>query len=74
MRFKAGSVEPAHHHTHGHDVFVVSGRKTVENLTRGEVFELEKGSYLYTAVRVCFFYGCGGVWLSVVLTYLYVRP
>lgn len=56
MRFKAGSVEPAHHHTHGHDVFVVSGRKTVENLTTGKTYELEKGSYLYTAVRE---YECG---------------
>lgn len=42
-------MEPAHHHTHGHDVFVISGEKTVENLTRGESFELQPGSYLYTA-------------------------
>lgn len=52
VRFKAGSVEPAHHHTHGHDVFVVSGRKTVENLTTGKTYELKNGSYLYTAVSV----------------------
>lgn len=51
MRFKAGSVEPAHHHTHGHDVIVIAGCKTVENLTTGQAYELEKGSYLYTAVR-----------------------
>ena len=64
MRFKAGSVEPAHHHTHGHDVVVISGRKTVENLTTGKAYELEKGSYLYTAVRgVCAWMGVGvGVW------------
>jgi ribose 5-phosphate isomerase RpiB/mannose-6-phosphate isomerase-like protein (cupin superfamily) len=49
VRFKAGAVEPAHHHTQGHDVFVMSGRKTVENLSRGESFELGAGSYLYTA-------------------------
>ncbi|TFJ85655.1 hypothetical protein NSK_003163 [Nannochloropsis salina CCMP1776] len=48
VRFNGGSVEPTHHHTHGHDVFVTKGRKRVENLTLGKSFELSAGSYLYT--------------------------
>lgn len=48
VRFKAGSVEPAHHHTFGHDVVVMKGRKKVWNLDRKESFELEEGDYLYT--------------------------
>ncbi|KAL4591284.1 hypothetical protein LXL04_004242 [Taraxacum kok-saghyz] len=47
VRFTAGSIEPAHHHTHGHDVVVMKGRKTVWNLTKGERFELGVGDYLY---------------------------
>ena len=34
IRFKAGSVEPAHHHTFGHDLVVIKGKKKVWNLTR----------------------------------------
>ena len=34
VRFKAGSVEPAHHHTFGHDLVVIKGKKKVWNLTR----------------------------------------
>jgi RpiB/LacA/LacB family sugar-phosphate isomerase len=48
VRFQKGSVEPSHYHTFGHDVFVTKGRKRVENLTRGETFEMNEGSYLYT--------------------------
>lgn len=48
VRFKKGSVEPSHYHTYGHDVYVTKGRKRVENLTRGEGFELKEGDYLYT--------------------------
>ena len=29
VRFKAGSVEPAHHHTFGHDLVVLEGKKSV---------------------------------------------
>lgn len=43
-----GSIEPAHHHSHGHDVFVTKGSKRVENVTLGKSFELKAGDYLYT--------------------------
>jgi quercetin dioxygenase-like cupin family protein len=45
-----GAIEPAHHHTHGHDVFVLRGSKRVENITLGQSFELSAGDYLYTQV------------------------
>lgn len=48
VRFTAGSVEPAHHHTYGHDLVVMEGRKSVWNLTKGERFDLEVGDYLFT--------------------------
>ncbi|KAL0924866.1 hypothetical protein M5K25_005724 [Dendrobium thyrsiflorum] len=37
VKFKAGSLEPAHHHTFGHDVLVMKGRK--------------KGDYLFTPAK-----------------------
>lgn len=48
VRFKAGSLEPAHHHTFGHDLIVKHGKKTVWNLTTGERFDLGSGDFLYT--------------------------
>ncbi|KAK3200570.1 hypothetical protein Dsin_023985 [Dipteronia sinensis] len=48
VRFKAGSVEPAHHHTFGHDLVVMEGRKSVWNLSKGEKFDLGVGDYLFT--------------------------
>ncbi|XP_062084522.1 DNA damage-repair/toleration protein DRT102 [Humulus lupulus] len=48
VRFKAGSVEPAHHHTFGHDLVVIEGKKTVWNLTKKERFDLTIGDYLFT--------------------------
>ncbi|KAK2978443.1 hypothetical protein RJ640_023602 [Escallonia rubra] len=48
VRFKAGSVEPAHHHTFGHDLVVMKGRKKVWNLSKGESWELEVGDFLFT--------------------------
>ena len=48
VRFTAGSVEPAHHHTHGHDLVVMKGRKIVWNLTKEERFELGVGDFLFT--------------------------
>lgn len=48
VKFKAGSLEPAHHHTFGHDVLVTKGRKKVWNLTKAESFELSPGDYLFT--------------------------
>ncbi|KAL5566217.1 hypothetical protein UlMin_029381 [Ulmus minor] len=48
VRFKAGSVEPAHHHTFGHDLVVLEGKKTVWNLTKEERFDLVVGDFLFT--------------------------
>lgn len=48
VKFPAGAVEPPHHHTHGHWIYVQDGAKTVENLTRGKRFVLSHGMYLYT--------------------------
>ncbi|KAJ0078647.1 hypothetical protein Patl1_23351 [Pistacia atlantica] len=48
VRFKAGSVEPAHHHTFGHDLVVMEGRKSVWNMSKGERFDLSVGDYLFT--------------------------
>lgn len=49
VKFKAGSIEPAHHHTFGHDLLVMSGSKRVWNLTKNQSFDLGPGDYLYTA-------------------------
>ncbi|XP_008811092.1 DNA damage-repair/toleration protein DRT102 [Phoenix dactylifera] len=48
VRFKAGSVEPAHHHTFGHDLVVIKGKKKVWNLTKKESYGLEDGDFLFT--------------------------
>lgn len=48
VRFKAGSLEPAHHHTFGHDLVVIKGSKTVWNLTKGAKYDLVSGDYLFT--------------------------
>ncbi|KAK6145909.1 hypothetical protein DH2020_019778 [Rehmannia glutinosa] len=48
VRFKAGSVEPAHHHTFGHDLVVTKGSKSVWNLSKGEKYDLGVGDYLFT--------------------------
>lgn len=48
VRFKAGSLEPAHHHTFGHDLIVSVGRKRVWNLTKNQAYELGPGDFLYT--------------------------
>lgn len=48
VRFKAGSVEPAHHHTFGHDLVVITGKKTVWNLTKKESYDLADGDFLFT--------------------------
>ncbi|XP_019161545.1 PREDICTED: DNA-damage-repair/toleration protein DRT102 [Ipomoea nil] len=48
VKFKGGSVEPAHHHTFGHDVVVLQGSKTVWNLSKGEKYDLGVGDYLFT--------------------------
>lgn len=48
VRFKAGSVEPAHHHTFGHDLVVMKGSKRVWNLSKNENYDLGVGDYLFT--------------------------
>ncbi|EOA32289.1 hypothetical protein CARUB_v10015551mg [Capsella rubella] len=48
VRFKAASVEPAHHHTFGHDLVVIKGKKTVWNLSKKERVDLVDGDYLFT--------------------------
>ncbi|KAG6423052.1 hypothetical protein SASPL_113436 [Salvia splendens] len=48
VRFKAGSVEPAHHHTFGNDLVVMKGKKCVWNLTKKEKYVLVDGDYLFT--------------------------
>ncbi|KAK7258723.1 hypothetical protein RIF29_24305 [Crotalaria pallida] len=48
VEFKAGSVEPAHHHTFGHDLVVIRGKKSVWNLTKEERYDLTVGDYLFT--------------------------
>ncbi|MFS7985486.1 putative sugar-phosphate isomerase, RpiB/LacA/LacB family, rmlC-like cupin domain superfamily [Helianthus anomalus] len=48
VRFSGGSVEPAHHHSYGHDRVVMKGRKIVWNLSKNERCELGVGDYLFT--------------------------
>ncbi|XP_047948117.1 DNA damage-repair/toleration protein DRT102-like [Salvia hispanica] len=48
VRFKGGSVEPAHHHTFGHDLVVMKGKKCVWNLTKKEKYDLVDGDFLFT--------------------------
>ncbi|KAM7508496.1 hypothetical protein LguiA_018949 [Lonicera macranthoides] len=48
VTFKAGSMEPAHHHTFGHDVVVIKGKKSVWNLSKREKYDLGVGDFLYT--------------------------
>ncbi|KAF8401710.1 hypothetical protein HHK36_012656 [Tetracentron sinense] len=48
VRFKAGSVEPAHHHTFGHDLVVMKGSKRVWNLSKEEKYDLGVGDFLFT--------------------------
>nr|GFB14414.1 DNA damage-repair/toleration protein DRT102 [Tanacetum cinerariifolium] len=47
VRFAGGSVEPAHYHTHGHDVVVIKG-EIGWNSSKSERFELGIGDYLFT--------------------------
>ncbi|PIA31223.1 hypothetical protein AQUCO_05100022v1 [Aquilegia coerulea] len=48
VRFEAGSVEPAHHHTFEHDVVVMKGSKKVWNLSKKESYDLGVGDFLFT--------------------------
>jgi mannose-6-phosphate isomerase-like protein (cupin superfamily) len=47
VRFKAWSVEPAHHHTFGHHLVVLEGKKSVWNITEEERYDLVVGDYLF---------------------------
>merc|ERR1711915_553943 len=42
VKFKAGSIQPSHHHTFGHDLLVVSGSKRVWNLTKNQCFDFSQ--------------------------------
>uniref|UniRef100_A0A2P2NH92 DNA-damage-repair/toleration protein DRT102 n=1 Tax=Rhizophora mucronata TaxID=61149 RepID=A0A2P2NH92_RHIMU len=48
ISFKAGSIEPAHHHTFGHDLVVLKGSKKVWNLSKKTKYDLGVGDYLFT--------------------------
>ena len=48
VRFKARSVEPPHHHTFGHDLVVMEGKKSVWNLSKKERYDLGVGDFLFT--------------------------
>ena len=48
VRFKAGSVVHAHHHTFGHEQVVLKGKKSVWSITREERYDLVVGDYLFT--------------------------
>ncbi|XP_059436053.1 DNA damage-repair/toleration protein DRT102-like [Corylus avellana] len=48
VRFKAGSEEPAHHHTFGLQQVVLEGKKRVWNITKEESYDLGVGDYLFT--------------------------
>ncbi|KAK3441803.1 hypothetical protein EUGRSUZ_B01710 [Eucalyptus grandis] len=48
MKFKAQSVEPAHHHTSGHEQLVLKGKMSVWNLSKKKRYDLVAGNYLFT--------------------------
>ncbi|GJP41927.1 hypothetical protein CLOM_g1543 [Closterium sp. NIES-68] len=48
FRFSAGFIEPAHHHTLTHDVYLISGRQIVQNVTKGTTLEVNAGDFLST--------------------------
>ncbi|KAK8925961.1 DNA-damage-repair/toleration protein DRT102 [Platanthera zijinensis] len=59
VKFEARSLELTHHHTFGHDVLVIKGRKKVWNLDENESYELGEVDYLFAPVgdkhRVMYF-------------------
>ncbi|KAK9137336.1 hypothetical protein Sjap_007930 [Stephania japonica] len=48
IRFSAGGVEPAHHHTFGHELVMISGRIKLWDLSIEKEFDLKTGDYLFT--------------------------
>jgi quercetin dioxygenase-like cupin family protein len=68
VQFPAGAIEPAHHHTHGHWIYVQDGAKIVENLTTSERHVLSQGMYLYTPAphvhRVTYLSRCSFLFVS----------
>ncbi len=68
VKFPPGAIEPSHHHTHGHWIYVQDGAKKVENLTRGTEYLLSNGMYLYTPSpdihRVTYLSRCTFVFVS----------
>lgn len=51
VSFKAGSVEPPHHHTFAHDQAVLKGKMSVWNLTKNRRYDLMAGDYLFMPAR-----------------------
>ncbi|KAE8010067.1 hypothetical protein FH972_006462 [Carpinus fangiana] len=47
VRFKAGSVVHAHHHTFGLEQVVLKGKKSVWSITREERYDLVVGDHLF---------------------------
>ena len=68
VQFPEGAIEPPHHHTHGHWIYVQDGAKVVENLTRGTRYVLSNGMYLYTPApdvhRVTYLSRCSFLFVS----------
>lgn len=48
VKFEAGSIEPAHHHTSGHEQLVLKGKMSVWNLSKKKRYDLLAGDYLFT--------------------------
>lgn len=48
VKFKAGSVEPPHYHTSGHEQLVLKGKMSVWNLSKKKRYDLVAGNYLFT--------------------------
>ncbi|KAK9139855.1 hypothetical protein Scep_009536 [Stephania cephalantha] len=49
IRLSAGGVEPAHHHTFGHEVVLMSGRIKLWDLSIEKELDLKTGDYLFTS-------------------------
>ncbi|KAK2631969.1 DNA damage-repair/toleration protein DRT102 [Eucalyptus grandis] len=48
VKFNAGSLEPPHHHTSGHERLLLQGEMSVWNLSKKKRYDLGAGNYLFT--------------------------
>jgi quercetin dioxygenase-like cupin family protein len=46
--FPGGTIEPAHHHTHGDMMYVIQGEIHVTHVSEKKTYVLKPGDYLYT--------------------------